>query len=147
MVDVFSILIAFTYASSGKQHLCKKLDWGEKPPNTCLKCCKAMGHVSAGWKQHYPMRSDTIQAMQCDKTLASKQKTLYFWPKRSLSSYMRTGWSVTVLSGAILFWSYYCHWLVDGFGELLNRLASLGFSEFYSFESILQRGRSQPCLV
>ena len=54
MVDVFSILIVFTYASSGKQHLCKKLDWGENPPNTCLKRWEAVGHVSAGWEQQLP---------------------------------------------------------------------------------------------
>lgn len=116
----------------------KKLDRGEKPPNTCLKCCKAVGHISAEWRQRYPMWSDTIQAMRCDKTLASKQNTVYFWPQCSLSSCMQTGWFVKVLSGAILYFDQLLPLALDGFGELLNGLASLGFPGVSSFESSLQ---------
>lgn len=68
----------------------------------------------------YPVRSDTVQVMQSDKTPASKQKTLSFWSKGSLSFYMQTGGSVIGLRGTVLFVPYYCYELADGLGELLN---------------------------
>ena len=71
---------------------CEKNWIGEKTPQTLvLNVGKPWVTSALDGSNSYPMRSDTVQAMQCDKTTASKQKTLYFWSKGSLSFYVQTG--------------------------------------------------------
>lgn len=68
MVDVFSILIVFTYASSGKQHLRKKKNWiGEKSPQT-LVLNVAKPWVTSALNGGNVTQCDLTQFKQCDVT-------------------------------------------------------------------------------
>lgn len=66
MVDVFSLLIVVTYASSGKQHLCKKLVWGEKPQMLVSSVAKQW--VTSALDGGNVTQRDLTQFEQCDVT-------------------------------------------------------------------------------
>lgn len=131
---MFSILIVFTDASSGLQRLCKKLDWGEKAPNTCLKCCKAAGHVSVGRRQRYPMRNDTSQATRCDRNAGeSANNTLFSARTLIIISRAKRRRAAAASGGHSPFHPVTVPGLGTGLRELLDEPASPGLSQFLTF--------------
>lgn len=71
--------------------ICAKIGLGRKAPKT-LVLSVAKQWVTSTRDGGEATRCDMTQLKQCDvtRTPASKQKTRYFWPKCSLSSYMQT---------------------------------------------------------
>lgn len=112
----------------------KKWDWGEKAPNTCLKCCKAAGHVSARRRQRHPMRNGSSQATRCDRNAGeSANDTLFSARTLVIVSHANRRRAAAVSGGHSPFHPVTVPGLGTGLRELLDEPASPGLSQFLTF--------------